>query len=99
MKEIHEFVKQFNVEIALEEKQIVRKRNRYYLLSDKLNHNAPKGFFYAGDYLGAVKGTGFFPGFALLRIIAKTEATKVILGKKAAWLFICGTGHIQTWIT
>ncbi|MEJ2243861.1 MAG: hypothetical protein P8X87_04910 [Candidatus Bathyarchaeota archaeon] len=90
MKEIHAFVKQFNVEIPLEEKQIVRKRNRYYLLSDKLNHNAPKGFFYAGDYLGAVKGTGFFPGFALLRMIAKTDATKVILGKKAAWLFICG---------
>ena len=90
MKEIDEFVKQFNVTIPLEEKQIVRKRNRYYLLSNKLNQNAPKGFFYAGEYLGSVKGTGFFPGFALLRMIAKTKANKIILDKKAAWLFICG---------
>ena len=90
MKEIDEFVKQFNVTIPLEEKQIVRKRNRYYLLSDRLNENAPKGFFYAGDYLGSVKGTGFFPGFALLKMMSKTEANKIILDKKAAWLFICG---------
>jgi ribosome biogenesis protein Nip4 len=90
MKEIVDFVQQFNVEIPLDEKQIVRKGNRYYFLSEKLSQKAPKGFFYAGEYLGSVKGTGFFPGFALLRMIAKTKATKITLGTKAAWLFICG---------
>lgn len=90
MKEIEEFVNQFNCTISLDEKQIIRKMNRYYLLSDKLQNQAPKGFFYAGEYLGSVKGTGFFPGFALLRMLAKTNANKIILGKKAAWLFICG---------
>jgi len=99
MKEIHDFVKQFDAQIPLEEKQIVRKRNRYYMLSNKLNQEAPKGFFYAGEYLGAVKGTGFFPGFALLRMIAKTKANKVILNKKAEWLFICGRDIFKRGLT
>lgn len=90
MKEINDFVEQFNVSIHLDEKKIVRRSNRYYMLSNKLKQESPKGFFYAGEYLGTDKGTGFFPGFALLRFIAKTKANKVTLDKKAAWLFICG---------
>lgn len=90
MKEINDFVAQFNVTIPLEDKQIVRKLNRYYMLSNKLSKEAPKGFFYAGEYLGAVKGTGFFPGFALLRMIAKAKGNKITLDNKTAWLFICG---------
>ncbi|MDG6222526.1 MAG: hypothetical protein IAX21_00490 [Candidatus Bathyarchaeota archaeon] len=90
MKEINEFVAQFGVTISFDDKQVVRKANRYYMLSNKLIQQSPKGFFYAGEYLGAVKGTGFFPGFALLRLIAKTKANKITLDQKAAWLFICG---------
>ena len=63
MKAINDFVAQFNASIPLDETRIVRNRNRYYMLSKKLKQQAPKGFFYAGAYLGAVKGASFFPSF------------------------------------
>ena len=90
MKEIKDFVGQFNASIPLDEIRIVRNRNRYYLLSKKLKQQVPKSFFYAGAYLGAVKGTSFFPSFLLLTMIAETKANKLVVDKKTAWLFICG---------
>jgi ribosome biogenesis protein Nip4 len=47
-------------------------------------------FFYAGSYLGITKGKKFFPSFILLRMVAENKANKVVVGSKAAWLFICG---------
>ena len=90
MKEIKDFVGQFNASIPLDESRIVRNRNRYYLLSKKLKQQVPKNFFYAGAYLGAVKGASFFPSFLLLTMIAETKANKLVVDKKTAWLFICG---------
>jgi ribosome biogenesis protein Nip4 len=90
MKEINDFVAQFNASIPLDKSRIVRNRNRYYLLSKKLKQQVPKGFFYAGAYLGAVKGASFFPSFLLLAMIAESKANKLVVDKKTAWLFICG---------
>ena len=90
MKEIKDFVAQFNASIALDASHIVRNRNRYYLLSKKLKHQVPEGFFYAGAYLGALKGASFFPSFLLLTMITETKANKLVVDKKTAWLFICG---------
>jgi ribosome biogenesis protein Nip4 len=90
MKEINDFVAQFNAHIILDESSIVRNRNRYYILPKRVKQQIPEGFFYAGTYLGAVKGTGFFPSFLLLTMIAKTKANKLVVDKKTAWLFICG---------
>jgi ribosome biogenesis protein Nip4 len=90
MKEINDFVAQFNASLPLDESHIVRNRNRYYLLSKKLKHQVPKGFFYAGAYLGAVKGATFFPSFLLLAMISERKANKLVVDKKTAWLFICG---------
>jgi ribosome biogenesis protein Nip4 len=90
IKEINDFVAQFNAIIYIDESQLVRKKNRYYMLSKKLKHQALKGFFYAGIYLGAVKGDSFFPSFLLLDMIAETKANKVVVDRKTAWLFICG---------
>jgi ribosome biogenesis protein Nip4 len=90
MKEINDFVKQFNASLPLDESHIVRNRNRYYLLSKKLKHQVPKGFFYAGAYLGAVKGASLFPSFLLLAMISERKANKLVVDKKTAWLFICG---------
>lgn len=90
MKEINEFVAQFKANVSLDESCIVKNRNRYYLLSKNLKQKTPKGFFFAGMYLGAVKGASFFPSFILLDMIAKTKANKLVVNKKAAWLFICG---------
>jgi len=90
MKEINDFVAQFNGTLILDESQIVKNRNRYYLLSKNQKQQIPKGFFYAGEYLGAVKGTSFFPSFILLAKIAQTKANKIMVDKKTSWLFICG---------
>jgi ribosome biogenesis protein Nip4 len=90
MKEIKEFVAQFRASIPFDESRIVKNRNRYYLLSKKLKQQAPQGFFYAGAYLGAVKGSSFFPSFLLLAMIAERKAKKLVVDKKTAWLFICG---------
>jgi len=90
MKTINDFVAQFNASLPLDKSRIVRSRNRYYLLSKNLKQQVPKGFFYAGAYLGAVKGASFFPSFLLLAIVAKRKANKLVIDKKTAWLFICG---------
>ena len=60
------------------------------MLTKELKQQTPKGFFYKGTYLGAVKGASFFPSFLLLTMIAKTKANKLVVDKKSAWLFICG---------
>jgi ribosome biogenesis protein Nip4 len=90
MKAINDFVKQFNASIPFDKSRVVRNRNRYYLLSKKLKHQIPKSFFYAGAYLGAVKGSSFFPSFLLLAMIAERKANRLMVDRKAAWLFICG---------
>ena len=90
MKTINDFVSQFNANIHLDERHIVRNRNRYYRLSKELKQQVPKGFFYAGEYLGAVKGASFFPSFLLLAMITETKANKIVVDKRTAWLFICG---------
>ncbi len=90
MKEINDFAAQFNARILLDKSHITKNRNRYYLLSKKLKQQAPKDFFFAGAYLGAVKGASFFPSFLLLTMIAESKANKIVIEKKTAWLFICG---------
>jgi ribosome biogenesis protein Nip4 len=90
MKEITDFVKQLDASISLDKSCVVRNTNRYYLLPKKMKQQIPKGFFYAGTYLGAVKGNSFFPSFILLSMIADHKANKLVVDKKTAWLFICG---------
>lgn len=90
MKEINDFVTQFDTSISLDKNQIIKNGNRYYYLAKSLKKNIPKNFFYAGQYLGTVKGDSLFPSFFLLRMITGTKANKVIIDKKTAWLFICG---------
>ena len=90
MKEIKDFVAQFNANVALDKSRVVKSWNRYYLLPDRLKRQVPGKFFYAGVYLGAVKGASFFPSFLLLRMIAEKKANKLVVDRKTAWLFICG---------
>ena len=48
-------------------------------------------FYYAGLYLGKVGKKGvFFPSFNLLNMLVDVAANKVVVDRKAAWLFICG---------
>jgi ribosome biogenesis protein Nip4 len=90
IKPIEDFVSLFGASISLDESLIVKKRDRYFLLSTSLKKLALKDFYYGGTYLGKVKNGRFFPGFDLLRMMVEKKANKVVVNNKTEWLFICG---------
>jgi ribosome biogenesis protein Nip4 len=96
---ISDFTRRFGASIRLDESLIVKKQGRYFLLNVKLKRLIAKDFFYAGIYLGKVKNGVFFPSFNLLRMIAETNANKVIVDEKTEWLFICGRDIFKQGIT
>jgi ribosome biogenesis protein Nip4 len=85
-----DFALQLGAKIALNTEFTVKKDGRYFLLNANLQRLIRKDFYYAGTYLGKVKDGRFFPSFTLLAMLARGKANKIIVGKKAAWLFICG---------
>jgi ribosome biogenesis protein Nip4 len=90
IKPINDFISRFETSINLDEKLIVKKQNRFFLINETLRFQILKDFFYVGVYLGKVKDGIFFPSFILLAMIAETKANKTMVDKKTAWLFICG---------
>ncbi len=87
---ITDFASQFGVEIALNLDLMVEKTGRFYLVNPALKPLVRQDFFSAGVFLGKAKEGKFFPSFNLLGMLAKKEANRIILDRKAAWLFICG---------
>ena len=87
---ITDFAAQFGVQIALNLDLMVENAGRFYLVNPALKPLVRQDFFSAGVYLGKAKEGKFFPSFYLLGMLAKKEAYRIILDKKAAWLFICG---------
>jgi ribosome biogenesis protein Nip4 len=90
MKEIAAFASQFGARITLNSEFIVEKSQRYYLLNPRIRKLIRSDFYYAGLYLGKVKNGVFFPSFNLLAMLVDVAANKVVVDRKAAWLFICG---------
>jgi len=90
VKQLNVFSLRFGAQIAINPEFTVEKRQRYYLLNPSLCKIALRDFFYAGQYLGKVKDGVFFPSFNFLNMLIPVAANKVILERKAAWLFICG---------
>ncbi|MCW3996237.1 MAG: hypothetical protein NWE98_08855 [Candidatus Bathyarchaeota archaeon] len=89
-KAITRFASQFGVDIALNPDLLVEKGGRYFLVNATLKPLLSHEFYFAGVYLGKAKGGKFFPSFNLLNILAKQEASRIVVDAKAAWLFICG---------
>ncbi|MGQ9624509.1 MAG: hypothetical protein ACUVT9_03965 [Candidatus Bathycorpusculaceae bacterium] len=69
---------------------MVKKRNKYFLLDEKLQKFIMNGFFYVGIYLGKIENGKFFPSVNLLNMIVEKAANKVTVDKKTEWLFVCG---------
>jgi ribosome biogenesis protein Nip4 len=90
MKPLLRFVSQFGAQIALNPELVLEKNARYYLLTPSMRKFTLGDFFYAGLYLGKVKNGLFFPSFNLLDMLLEVATNRVVLGRKAAWLFICG---------
>jgi ribosome biogenesis protein Nip4 len=89
MRPFEAFASRFGGKIAFNPEFIVEKSQRYYLLSPRLKR-IKGNFYYAGLYLGKVKNGAFFPSFNLLNMLVDAAANKVVVDRKAAWLFICG---------
>ena len=89
-KPLTDFALKLKAKLALDPDLLLETGGRYFLLNKNLKTIAPRSFFYAGKYLGKVKSEKFFPSFNLLAILTETEANKVLVNEKAAWLFICG---------
>ena len=87
---ITDFAAQFGVQIALNVDLMVENSGRFYLVNPVLKPLIHQDFFSAGVFLGKAKEGKFFPSFNLLGMLAKKEANRIVLDKKAAWLFICG---------
>ena len=84
------FAAQLGVQVRLNVDLLVEKSGRYFLVDAALKSLVQRDFFYAGVFLGKVKGGKFFPSFNLLGMLAKQDANRVVVDRKAAWLFICG---------
>ncbi len=89
-KAITNFALQLGVKITLNIDFIVEKTGRFFLINSVLKPFVAKDYYYAGVFLGKVKGGKFFPSFNLLGMLAKNGANRIVVDSKAAWLFICG---------
>jgi ribosome biogenesis protein Nip4 len=90
MKAIADFVAQLKSDIHLDDKFVIEKKSRYFLLNNKLKAHIKKEFYHAGVYLGKIKNGRFFPSFNLLAMMAKGKANKIRVDSKTEWLFVCG---------
>jgi ribosome biogenesis protein Nip4 len=90
MKALRDFTAKLSAEFSLNADLTVERAGRFFLLSRKLQSLIRSDFYYAGIYLGKVKNARFFPSFNLLAMLARGKANKVVVDRKAAWLFICG---------
>jgi ribosome biogenesis protein Nip4 len=89
-KVITNFAVQFGLQVAFNPDLVIEKNGRFYLINERLKPLIKHDFFYAGLFLGKAKEGKFFPSFNLLSIFAKQGGNRVVVEKKAAWLFICG---------
>jgi ribosome biogenesis protein Nip4 len=90
LRAIKDFVERFRASVALDKSLLIKNKQRYYLLNERLKKQIQQDFFYAGVYLGKLKGRTFFPSFPLLTQMAEGKGNKIVVDKKTAWLFICG---------
>ena len=90
MKVVMKFAFQLGAKLSLTGNLTVNKAGRYFLLNKALLKVIRNDFYYSGMYLGKVKNGKFFPSFNLLMMLAQRKANKIVVDKKAAWLFICG---------
>jgi ribosome biogenesis protein Nip4 len=98
-KVISNFAAQFGIAVALNPDLILERNNRFYQINNTLKPFVKGDFFYAGVFLGKAKEGKFFPSFNLLSMLAKEGANRIVLDRKASWLYICGRDILASSIT
>jgi ribosome biogenesis protein Nip4 len=89
-KALENFAAQFGVKVSFNTELLDEKNGRYFLVNDVLKPMVRSDFFFAGVFLGKAKEGKFFPSFNLLGMLAKKGGNRIVVDRKAAWLFICG---------
>jgi ribosome biogenesis protein Nip4 len=98
-KLISGFAGRFGASLSFDERLMVRKQSRIFLLNNKLKDTGLRDFYYAGVYLGKVRGSVFFPSFPLLAMIGGRGANSVVVDDRTEWLFVCGRDIFKQGIT
>lgn len=103
--DINQFLEKFGIsfeEVVLElgsqsKGQIVRINNEIYYapddlveLKNKIQSHANLTPAACGVFLGCSTQKKFTPGVVLLDVLAKKTKQKIVVDKKASWLYICG---------
>ena len=86
------FIEQFTQEKIIDESKVRRIGNDFFLVQPELAVVLKKiqlPPLHAGLYLGRFLEKTAKPSIDLLQLLAKTNAKKVWLNPKGAWLFIC----------
>jgi ribosome biogenesis protein Nip4 len=102
-KAVVDFARQFGIKLDFNENFLVEREGRFFLLNKQIKSVMVNDtFFSAGTFLGKIRTGKFFPSFNLLSMIATQEANRIVVDKKASWLFICGRdifkkGILQTY--
>jgi ribosome biogenesis protein Nip4 len=85
-----DFALQFGVKFVFNEDLLFQREGRFFLLNGNVKSFVVGDFFYAGVYLGKVRSGKFFPSFNLLSMLVGHGGNRIVVDKKAEWLFICG---------
>lgn len=89
---MREFIARFTQHKLFDETQVRKIGDDYYLVSPELTQ-ALKAIklppLVTGLYLGRQTAKTAKPSLDLLQMLAKTDAKKVWLNEKGAWLFVC----------
>lgn len=99
MKNLKTFAAHFGATLNVDSKLLVENKQKFYLLNPVILKFLKKDFYYAGLYLGKNLNGTFIPSFNLLDLIAQNAKNRVVLKRKAAWLFICGRDITKKGIT
>ena len=97
-----EFIAQFTAQKLFDESQVRRISNDFFLVQPELAAMLKKITLpplHTGLYLGRMNEKSAQPSLDLLQMLAKTDAKKVWLNDKGAWLFVCKRPALAASIT
>ena len=101
-KVIQEFIAQFTQQEILYADYVYQLGKEWYLVVPELlrmGKALPRQPVFVGQFLGRQTPAGFFPGVDVLRLLVKTDAPRIFVTDKSAWLFVCGKNVLQPSIT
>lgn len=99
---MREFIAQFTQQKLFDEATVRRISNDFFLVQPELAATLKKiklPPLQTGLYLGRMNEKSAQPSLDLLQMLAKTDAKKVWLNDKGAWLFVCKRPALAASIT